>query len=285
MHVVSKRDLNSAKLETMRTSKNPTTMITANGEVQTREEATVYVKELDFFVKVMLLEKILQFFHSESSAKMMGIPTTGPVVKNHISPIMAKRINCNEANYVDRTPTHNTHQCSTVCSQARNAQTTRLAQGPARPTNFFLRHKNTQLNRYNKSNSENTQYITYITKLPQSTSCAIKNDSGVKTCRGAETRAQQLPQVMSPRSLRPSQGSKLILEIHINYMMYMIKLEKKITELLSPRKWENLERLRQLASRILKFQRRPTFNRRSISTIPWRALQILTSQMESCKKC
>ena len=28
--------------------------------------------------------------------------------------------------HVDRTPIHNTHQCRTVCSQARNAQTTRL---------------------------------------------------------------------------------------------------------------------------------------------------------------
>ena len=31
--------------------------MTANGEVQTREEATVYVKELDLFVTVMLLEE------------------------------------------------------------------------------------------------------------------------------------------------------------------------------------------------------------------------------------
>ena len=56
MHVVSKRGLNSAELETMRISRNPTTVMTANGEVQTREEATVYVKELDLFVTVMLLE-------------------------------------------------------------------------------------------------------------------------------------------------------------------------------------------------------------------------------------
>ena len=42
---------------TMRISKNPTTVMTANGEVQTREEATVYVKELDLFVTVMLLEQ------------------------------------------------------------------------------------------------------------------------------------------------------------------------------------------------------------------------------------
>ena len=57
MHKVSKRDLNSAELETMRTSRSPTTVMTANGEVQTRDEATVYVKELDLLVKVMLLEE------------------------------------------------------------------------------------------------------------------------------------------------------------------------------------------------------------------------------------
>ena len=41
MHMVSKKDLNSAELEAMRTSRSPTTVMTANGEVQTREEATV----------------------------------------------------------------------------------------------------------------------------------------------------------------------------------------------------------------------------------------------------
>ena len=59
MHMVSKKDLNSAELETMRTSRSPTTVMTANGEVQTREEATMYVKELNFFVTVMLLEGTL----------------------------------------------------------------------------------------------------------------------------------------------------------------------------------------------------------------------------------
>ena len=57
MHMVSKRDLNSAELETMRTSRSPTTVMTANGEVQTKEEAKVSVKHLDLFVKVMLLEE------------------------------------------------------------------------------------------------------------------------------------------------------------------------------------------------------------------------------------
>ena len=57
MHMVSKRDLNPAELETMRTSRSPTTVMTANGEVRTNEEATIYVKELDVFVTVMLLEE------------------------------------------------------------------------------------------------------------------------------------------------------------------------------------------------------------------------------------
>ena len=46
MHMVSKRDLNYAELETMRTSRSPTTVMTANGEVQTREEALENVKEI-----------------------------------------------------------------------------------------------------------------------------------------------------------------------------------------------------------------------------------------------
>ena len=57
VHVVSEKDPNSAESETMRTSRSPTTVMTANGEVQTREEATVNVKQLNLFVKVMLLEE------------------------------------------------------------------------------------------------------------------------------------------------------------------------------------------------------------------------------------
>ena len=41
VHMVSKKDSNSTELETMRTSRSSTTVMTANGEVQTREEAIV----------------------------------------------------------------------------------------------------------------------------------------------------------------------------------------------------------------------------------------------------
>ena len=40
MHMVSKKDLNVAELETVRISKNPTMVVTANGEVLAKEEAT-----------------------------------------------------------------------------------------------------------------------------------------------------------------------------------------------------------------------------------------------------
>ena len=56
MHMLSKKDLNSAELDTSTTSRSPTTVRTANGEVQTHEEATVYVKELDIFLTMKVLE-------------------------------------------------------------------------------------------------------------------------------------------------------------------------------------------------------------------------------------
>ena len=56
MHMISNKDLNSDELETVTTSESPTTVITFNGEVQTHEEATVYVKELDIFLTMKVLE-------------------------------------------------------------------------------------------------------------------------------------------------------------------------------------------------------------------------------------
>ena len=92
MHMVSRKDLNSAELETMRTSRSPTTVMTANGEVQTREEATD-VKKLALFVKVVFLEKktCISFF-GRNSVRIMGIRTSGPAVKNHISSTRAREL-------------------------------------------------------------------------------------------------------------------------------------------------------------------------------------------------
>ena len=43
-------------MDTLTKSCSPTIVITANGEVQTHEEATVYVKELDIFLTIKVLE-------------------------------------------------------------------------------------------------------------------------------------------------------------------------------------------------------------------------------------
>ena len=56
MHMISKKDLNDAEMDTLTKSCSPTTVITSNGEVQTHEEATVHVKELDIFLTVKVLE-------------------------------------------------------------------------------------------------------------------------------------------------------------------------------------------------------------------------------------
>ena len=56
MHMISKKDLSDAEMDTLTKSCSPTIVITANGEVQTHEEAIVYVKELDIFLTMKVLE-------------------------------------------------------------------------------------------------------------------------------------------------------------------------------------------------------------------------------------
>ena len=94
-------------------------MMTANGEVRTNEEATVYVKQLDLFVKVVLLQEtpaVLSLvklceehgytYHSKSGQNLH-------LVKN------GKRIDCNVSNYVPFVvPGTSTSSSSTTPSSA-----------------------------------------------------------------------------------------------------------------------------------------------------------------------
>ena len=50
MHMISKKDLNSSEMDTLTKLCSLTIVILADGEVQTHEEATVYVKELGIFL-------------------------------------------------------------------------------------------------------------------------------------------------------------------------------------------------------------------------------------------
>ena len=56
MHVLSKKDLSSDELDTLRRSINPVTVVTANGKVQTNEDAQEHVRDLDLFVTGQLLD-------------------------------------------------------------------------------------------------------------------------------------------------------------------------------------------------------------------------------------
>ena len=69
MLMISKEDLNHAEMDTLTKSCSPSTVIAANGEVQTHEEATVYVKELDIvdsesprgYASILSLGKLLRW--------------------------------------------------------------------------------------------------------------------------------------------------------------------------------------------------------------------------------
>ena len=50
MHMISKKDLISSELETVTTSRSPTTVKTANGEVKMHEEATVYRRRIGYIL-------------------------------------------------------------------------------------------------------------------------------------------------------------------------------------------------------------------------------------------
>ena len=56
MHMISKKDFSDAEMDTLTKSCCPTIVITANGEVQTHEDAIVYVKELDIFLTMKVLD-------------------------------------------------------------------------------------------------------------------------------------------------------------------------------------------------------------------------------------
>ena len=100
MHMISKKDLIVAEMDTLTKSCSPTIVITANGEVQTHEEATVYVKELDIFLTMKVLKNtpaVLSLWKlcDENGYSYEWIHGQKPhLIKNGI------RIPCNTENFV-----------------------------------------------------------------------------------------------------------------------------------------------------------------------------------------
>ena len=98
--MISRKDLNSVAMDTLTKSKSPSTVTTANGEVQTNEEATVYVRELGTFLTMKVLENTpaalsLGKLCDENGYSYEWINGQKPnLIKNGI------RIQCNTANFV-----------------------------------------------------------------------------------------------------------------------------------------------------------------------------------------
>ena len=141
-HMISKKDLSDAEMDTLTKSCSPTTVITANGEVQTHEEATVYVKELGMFLTMKVLENtpavlLLGKLCDENGYSYEWINGQKPhLIKNGI------RMQCNTENIVpivvpglstrsssgshhstSRTPSRQERPCSTSSSSSFSSPT------------------------------------------------------------------------------------------------------------------------------------------------------------------
>ena len=81
MHMLSKKDLSSVELDTIKRSRNPIIVVTATGEVQINEEAQVYVHDLHIFVTVELLVDTPAVL---SLGKLTFTLMSGPAVGSHV---------------------------------------------------------------------------------------------------------------------------------------------------------------------------------------------------------
>ena len=133
-------------MDTLTKSCSPTIVITAYGEVQTHEEATVYVKELDILLTMKVLENTpavlsLGSFCDENGYSYEWINAQKPhLVQNGI------RIQCNTENIVlivvpglsaslssssyqstSRTPSRQESHCSTSSSSSSSSPTATLS--------------------------------------------------------------------------------------------------------------------------------------------------------------
>ena len=140
--MISKKDLSDAEMDTLTKSCSPTIVITANGEVQTHEEAIVYVKELGIFLTMKVLENTpavlsLGKLCDENGYSYEWINGQKPhLMKNGI------RIQCNTENFVpildpglsnsssgsdsstSRTLSRQGSHCSTSSSRSSSSPTT-----------------------------------------------------------------------------------------------------------------------------------------------------------------
>ena len=90
MRMVSKKDLNSAELETMRTSRVRRRWWRPTARCKPEKKPRYMSKNWTYSSKLCFLKKLPQFFPWGKDVRIMGFRTTGSAVKNHISSEMAE---------------------------------------------------------------------------------------------------------------------------------------------------------------------------------------------------
>ena len=98
MHMINKKDLNYAGMDTLTKLCVPTIVTMANGEVQMHEKTIVYVKELDIFLTMKVLENTPEALSLCFGWKRILLRKING--QNHISVKNWIRIICNTANFV-----------------------------------------------------------------------------------------------------------------------------------------------------------------------------------------
>ena len=99
LDMLSRKDLNSAELETIRVSRNPTAVVTASEEVQTNEEAPVYVYDLDLLVTAQTPEDTPAVLSLGKLCEDYGYSYEWTSVHNFIL-LKTAKIQCKTAKYV-----------------------------------------------------------------------------------------------------------------------------------------------------------------------------------------
>ena len=209
MHMISKKDLSDAEMDTLTKSCSPTIVITANGEVQTHEEATVYVKELDIFLTMKVLENTpavlsLGKLCDENGYSYEWINGQKPhLIKNGI------RIICNTENFVpivvpglsssssgssstSRTPSRQESHCASSSSSSSSSPTVSEIQTREREdasnSDVSPVHVSTTADDRSGRPDENQANKTQIPikrnpRGNRATSCVLKSRSGCKNSR------------------------------------------------------------------------------------------------------
>ena len=90
MHMMSKKELSFEEMGTVKRSRNPIVVLTANGEVQTHEEAQVFVHDLNQFVTVQLLEETPAVLSQGKLCENHGYSYERSAVKSHDWPKMGR---------------------------------------------------------------------------------------------------------------------------------------------------------------------------------------------------